>query len=96
MKLIKTFIDGSWNGYQSMKEVVRLRADINRTALDKQKANSADHRVFAHYDIDKDGEVTAAWFYSDETYTDSEFDRIANITGIQVWALHARRFHGHK
>lgn len=91
MKLIKTFIDGNWNGYQPMKEVVRLRTEFNRMALEKQKTDPVDHRVFAHYDIDKDGEVVAAWFYSDETYTDAEFDRVASISGIQVWALHARK-----
>ena len=91
MKLIKTFINGNWNGYQPLREDVRLCEEFNRTALDKQKADPADHRVFAHYDIDKDGEIYAAWFYSDETYTDSEFDRIATLTGIQVWALHARK-----
>ena len=91
MKEIKTFIDGNWNGYQTMKEVVRLRTEFNRMALEKQKEHPVDHRVFAHYDIDKDGEVYAAWFYSDETYTDEDFDRIAYLSGIQVWALHARK-----
>lgn len=96
MKLIKTFIDGNWNGYQPMNEVARLRTEFNRMALEKQKANPVDHRVFAHYQFDRADGIESAWFYSNETYTDAEFDRVASITGIQVWALHARRFHGSK
>lgn len=90
MTLVKTFIDGNWNGYQPMKEVVRLRTEFNRLALEQQKVTPADHRVFAHYDL-HDGEVETAWFYSNQTFTDSEFDRIGSLTNCQVWALHARR-----
>lgn len=88
--MIKTFIDGNWNGYQTMKEVVRLRTEFNRHAIEEQKKAPADHRVFAHYDL-VEGEIYAAWFYSDQTYTDAEFDRIASLTNCQVWAVHARR-----
>ena len=91
MQSIKTFIDNNWNGYQSMKEVVRLREEFNRVALAKQKADPADHRVFAHYDISPSGDIVAAWYYSDLTYTDTEFDDISRILGVHVWALHARR-----
>jgi len=89
-KLVKTFIDDQWAGYQTMKEVVRLRNKFNRLAIDLQKSNPAEHRVFCHYDIDCYGEVVAAWFYSDETYSDERFDRLTLLSGVHIWALHAR------
>lgn len=90
MKLIKTFIDGRWQGFQPMKEIIRLRSEFNRIARERQAAEPADHRVYAHYDL-VGGKVVAAWFYSDEVYTDAEFDRVAGLTDLQVFAIHARK-----
>lgn len=90
MKLYKTFIDGQYQGLQPMKEITRLRTEFNRIAMQRQAVAPADHRVYGSYSLDK-GEVVAVRFYSDTAFTDAEFERIAGLTGIQVFALHARR-----
>lgn len=91
MKTYKTFTDDNFQGYLTMKEIHKLRNEAQRLALEKQKTTNADHMVYAHYDLDKNGDIETVWLYSGEAFTDAEFDRVQRLTDIQIFAHHARR-----
>ena len=92
MKLIPTFCDGNFHGFESMKEISRLRKEAYELATSKQGTENADHMIYGYYDIDKDGNITTARFYSGLAKTDDEFEAVAaRLENAHIYAIHARR-----
>ena len=85
-----TFTDSNYQGKLTMKEIHQLRDEAQRLALAKQKEVNADHMVYGHYDLDKDGDIVTVWLYSGLPFSDSEFDRVQQLTRCHVFAFHKR------
>ena len=90
MKTYKTFTDGHFNGYLTMKEIHELRNEARALAFEKQQKMKADHMVYGHYALSENGEIENVWLYSGLPYSDEQFERIARTPGIQVFAFHKR------
>ena len=91
MKLIPTFCDGKFHGYETMKEINRLRTEARELARSRQEDEKADHMIYGFYDLDDAGNITVARFYSGLAKTDDEFDAVAaRLTNAHIYAIHAR------
>ena len=77
MRLIPTFVDGNFHGYDTLKEILQLQA-----------AKQADHMLYCHYDLNDDGSIKTVWLYSGISMTDKEFERIANLKHAFIGAIH--------
>lgn len=91
MKLIPTFYNGTFYGFEDMKTIVRLRKEVHELALAKQKSEKADHMVYGFFDIDNDGNITTARLYDGIAKADNEFEEVATISNAHIYAIHARR-----
>lgn len=90
MKRIPTFCDGKFHGYETMKEINRLKAEARELARSKQEDEKADHMIYGFYDIDSDGNIAVARFYSGLAKTDEEFEATAaRLTNAHIYAIHA-------
>lgn len=43
MKLIPTFCDGNFHGFETLKEISRLKSEAHELAMSKQEDEKADH-----------------------------------------------------
>lgn len=92
MKTIPTFCDGKFHGFETMKEINRLRAEARELALSKQEDDPADHMIYGFYDIDDTGNVVTARLYSGIAKTDDEFEATAaRLTNAHIYAIHAHK-----
>ena len=91
MKLIPTFCDGKFHGFETMKEVNRLRKEAHELAMSKQEDEKADHMIYGFYDLNEDGSIATARLYSGLAKTDDEFEAVAaRLTNAHIYAIHAR------
>ena len=89
MRRIPTFCDGNFHGFETMKEIVRLRNDAHELALSKQEDENADHMIYGYFDYDNDGNVVTARLYSGLPKTDEEFQSVAAIIpNAHIYAIH--------
>ena len=91
MKLIPTFCNGNFHGFETMKEINRLRNEANRLAMCKQKTENADHMIYGYYSLDTEGNITQARLYSGIAKTDQEFEQISIIPNSHIYAIHNHR-----
>lgn len=91
MKLIPTFCDGKFHGFETMREVSRLLKDARELAASMQEDVKADHMIYGFFDIDQDGSVAVARLYSGLPKTDDEFEAVAaRLSNAHIYAIHAR------
>lgn len=88
MKLIPTFCDGNFHGYDTLEEIDRLRKEAHELALSKQEDIEADHMIYGYFDYDNDGNVCVARLYSGVAKTDKEFETIQGIEKAHIYAIH--------
>lgn len=88
MRLIPTFVDGNFHGYDTLKEILQLRTMGYEVACKAQAAEQADHMLYCHYDLNDDGSIKTVWLYSGISMTDKEFERIANLKHAFIGAIH--------
>ena len=91
MKLIPTFCDGNFHGFETMKEINRLKKEAHELAMHKQEEENADHMIYGFYEYDKDGNLDTVRLYSGISKTDADFDRIAELRNAHIYAIHAKR-----
>lgn len=90
MKLIPTFCDGKFYGFESMKTIAQLKKEALELARVKQEAEKADHMIFGFYDLDENGNVAVARLYSGLAKTDEEFEAVAaRLSNAHIYAIHA-------
>lgn len=88
MKLIRTFCDGNFHGFETIKEIIRLKSVAHELAMFKQKAEKADHMIYGYFDFDNDGNIATARLYSGIAKTDEEFEKIATLENAHIYAIH--------
>lgn len=88
MKLIPTFIDGDFRGYNTLKEITQLRNEGYKMASLQQKEKQADHMVYCHYDLDEEGNIKTAWFYSGLAMNEASFDNVSKMPKAFIGAIH--------
>lgn len=88
MKLIPTFCDSNFHGYENLKEINRLKSEAHELALSKQEEVKADHMIYGYFDYDDDGNIVTARLYSGIAKTDDEFDKIALLPKSHIYAIH--------
>lgn len=91
MKLIPTFCDGHFHGFETMKEINRLKKEAYELAMSKQEDENADHMIYGFYEYDKDGNLDTVRLYSGISKTDADFDIVAELRNAHIYAIHARR-----
>lgn len=89
MKLIPTFCDGHFHGFETMKEINRLKRDAREMAACKMETEKADHMIYGFYEYDKDGNIDTVRLYSGIAKTDADFDFVASLRNAHIYALHA-------
>ena len=90
MKLIPTFCDGNFHGYETMKEIIRLRNEAHDLALSKQEDENALHMVYGYFDYDNDGNIVTARLYSGIACDEKKFDAIASLRHAHIYAIHKK------
>ena len=88
MNLIPTFCDGNFHGFETMKEINRLKKDAHELATFKQENEKADHMIYGYFDYDNDGNIVTARLYSGVAKTDEEFEKIALLEKAHIYAIH--------
>lgn len=88
MKRIPTFIDGNFRGFEDMKTINKLRMEACTVARDVHRQKNADHTIYGHYDLDDDGNIETVWLYSGITKTEEEFEKIATLPKVHIYAFH--------
>lgn len=91
MKLIPTFCDSNFHGFETLKEISRLKSEAHELAMFKQKAEQADHMIYGYFDYDNDGNIVTARLYSGIAKTEEEFEKIALIEKSHIYAIHKHR-----
>ena len=91
MRLIPTFCDGHFHGYDNLREINRLRLEAHEMALVKQETTQADHMVYGFYTLDEDGNIVTARLYSGVAKTEEEFGKIAEIPKAHIYAIHKHK-----
>ena len=91
MKLIPTFCDGNFHGFETMKEINRLKKEAHELAVSKMEDENADHMIYGYYEYDKDGNIDTVRLYSGIAKTDAEFDRVATLRNAHIYAIHNHR-----
>lgn len=91
MKHIPTFCDGNFHGFETMKEINRLKKEARELAASKQEDENADHMIYGYFDYDKDGNIETARLYSGIAKTDAEFETISNLERAHIYAIHNHR-----
>ena len=91
MRTIPTFCDGKFHGFETMKEISRLRSEARELALSKQEDERADHMIYGFFDVDDSGNVVTARLYSGLAMNDDNFEATAaRLTNAHIYAIHAR------
>lgn len=85
---VPTFIDGNFVGYRNIRELNKLKKDACVNASKVHKNNNNDHTIYAYYSLTDHGSIETARFYSGLSRTESEFERIANMTNSHIYAFH--------
>ena len=88
MKLVPTFCDGNFHGYETMEEINRLKKDAYELAMSKQCHENADHMIYGYFDYDNEGNMCVARLYSGIAKTDEEFESIQYIQKAHIYAIH--------
>lgn len=88
MKLVPTFCDGNFHGYETMEEINRLKKEAYELAISKQSDENADHMIYGYFDYDNEGNVCVARLYSGIAKTDEEFEVIQCIQKAHIYAIH--------
>lgn len=91
MKLIPTFCDGNFHGFETMKEINRLKKEAHELARSKMEDENADHMIYGFFEYNKDGELDTVRLYSGLAKTDADFDRVATIRNAHIYAIHNHR-----
>jgi len=91
MKLIPTFCDGNFHGFETMKEINRLKKEAHELAKSKMEDENADHMIYGYFEYDKEGNLDTVRLYSGISKTDADFDRVAEIRNAHIYAIHAHR-----
>lgn len=89
---IATFINGDYAGYLDASELKALEAEARAVAQKTMKADEtkAFAYVYAYYDYAEDGKLQSAHFYSGYPKTSAEYDKLAELTNIEVRSLFSR------
>ena len=90
MKLIPTFCDGNFHGFETMKEINRLKKEARELAKFKMETEKADHMIYGYFEYDKNGELDTVRLYSGIAKTDADFDRIAMLRNAHIYAIHTK------
>lgn len=88
MKLIPTFCDGNFHGFETMKEINRLKKEAHELAMSKQEDEKADHMIYGYFEYNKSGEIDTVRLYSGVAKTDEDFEMIANLRNAHIYAIH--------
>jgi hypothetical protein len=88
MKLIPTFCDGNFHGFETLKEISRLKSEAHELAMCKQETDKADHMIYGYFDYDNNGNIVTARLYSGIAKTEKEFEKIALIEKAHIYAIH--------
>lgn len=88
MKLIPTFVDHNFHGFDTLKEINRLKSEAHELAMCKQESEKADHMIYGYFDYDNDGNIVTARLYSGIAKTDEEFENIALLEKAHIYAIH--------
>lgn len=91
MKLIPTFCDGNFHGFETLKEINRLKSEAYELAMSKQEDEKADHMIYGYFDYDNEGNIVNARLYSGISKTDEEFEKIALLEKSHIYAIHNHR-----
>ena len=90
MRLIPTFVDGHFHGFDTYKDIIRLLTEARELAASKQEDEQADHMIYGYFDWDDDGNVVTARLYSGIPKEEAEFESIALLEKAHIYALHKR------
>ena len=88
MKLIPTFCDSSFHGFDTMQDIIRLKEEAHEIALVKQETENADHMIYGYFSLDKNGDIETARLYSGLPKTEEEFEAIASLENTHIYAIH--------
>ena len=88
---IPTFFDGTFHGFESMKEINRLKKEAHELAMSRQEDECADHMVYGYFSLDEDGDIETARLYSGVATTDEKFEDIASLKRSHIYAIHKRK-----
>lgn len=91
MKLIPTFCNGCFRGYNSFREVNSVLYSAHELARKKQESEKADHMIYGYFSYDKNGNITEARVYDGVAKTDEEFEKIALLEKAHIYAIHNHR-----
>lgn len=91
MKLIPTFCDGHFHGFETMKEINRLKHDAHELAMSQMEDIKADHMIYGYYSFDKEGNIDTVRLYSGLPKTDTEFEIISMLPNAHIYAIHSHR-----
>lgn len=88
MKLIPTWCDSHFHGYETLKEISRLKKEAYDLARSKQEDEKADHMIYGYFEYDNDGNIVLARLYSGVAKTEEEFEKIALLEKSHIYAIH--------
>lgn len=88
MKKIPTFCDNNFHGFETLKEISRLKSEAHELAMVKQETEKADHMIYGYFDYDNDGNIVTAHLYSGIAKTEEEFEKISLIKTAHIYAIH--------
>lgn len=91
MRLIPTFVDGRFHGFDTYKEVIRLLREARELAVSKQEDEQADHMIYGYFDWDRENNIVTARVYSGIPKTEAEFESIALLEKAHIYAIHKRQ-----
>lgn len=89
MNKIKTFYDGNYWGYYSLREVINLEKDAKTKAHNAQKKNPADHMVYSTKEYNEDGNLCTVHLYSGYPMDEKTFyERTTPMKNYRIGAYH--------
>ena len=77
-------------GQMSLREIQKCLQDFEKQAHEVLVESEADHVLYGIKKYNDEGILNEVRFYL-QPMTEAEFDRVARMKGVQVYAIHARR-----
>ena len=77
-------------GQMPVKDIQKNLQDFEKKAKEILEKSGADHVVYGLKEYNDDGTLDEVRFYL-QPMDEQEFDRVAGMRGVQVYALHAAR-----
>lgn len=77
-------------GQMPVKDIQKNLQEFEKKAREILEKSGADHVVYGLKEYNDDGTLDEVRFYL-QPMDEQEFDRVAGMRGVQVYALHAAR-----